>query len=71
MICSWCNSRTKVAWLTSDFHNKYPEIGNVNRLCLECKDTAIDEINAERRSYDDGDDHVSEMTEWGDYDADC
>ena len=68
MICSWCNSRTKVAWLTSDFHNKYPEIGEVNRLCLECKDTAIDEINAERREMEC---EPSEMTEWGDYDDHC
>ena len=68
MICSWCNSRTKVVWLTSEFHNKYPEIGEVNRLCLECKDTATDEINAQRREMEC---EPSEMTEWGDYDGDC
>ena len=57
-----------MVWLTSDFHNKYPEIGEVNRLCLECKDTATDEINAERREMEC---EPSEMTEWGDYDAHC
>lgn len=57
-----------MVWLTSDFHNKYPEIGEVNRLCLECKDTATDEINAQRREMEC---EPSEMTEWGDYDGDC
>jgi len=71
VICSWCNSRTGVVRLTPSFYERYPEIGEVTKLCAECKDTAIDEINAKRSEYDDGDDHVSEMTEWGDYDADC
>ena len=57
-----------MVWLTSDFHNKYPEIGEVNRLCLECKDTATDEINAQRREMEC---EPSEMTEWGDYDDHC
>ena len=67
MICSWCNSRTGVVRLTPDFYEKYPEIGEVTKLCAECCDTAIDEINAKRSEMDE----PSEMTEWGDYDADC
>ena len=58
--------------LTPEFYDKYPEIGLVaaviTRLCLECKDTATDEINAERREMEC---EPSEMTEWGDYDGDC
>ncbi len=68
MICSWCNSRTGVVRLTPSFHERYPEIGDVSKLCADCTDTAIDEINAKRSEYDC---EPSEMTEWGDYDADC
>ena len=68
MICSWCNSRTGVVRLTPSFHERYPEIGEVNKLCADCTDTAIDEINAERREMEC---EPSEMTEWGDYDGDC
>jgi hypothetical protein len=67
MICSWCNSRTGVVRLTPSFYERYPEIGEVNKLCAECCSTAIDEINAKRSEMDE----PSEMTEWGDYDADC
>jgi hypothetical protein len=67
VICSWCNSRTGVVRLTPSFYERYPEIGEVNKLCAQCCDTAIDEINANRSEMDE----PSEMTEWGDYDADC
>ena len=67
MICSWCNSRTGVVRLTPSFYERYPEIGEVNKLCAECCDTATDEINAKRSEMDE----PSEMTEWGDYDGDC
>jgi hypothetical protein len=67
VICSWCNSRTGVVRLTPSFYERYPEIGEVNKLCAQCCDTAIDEINAIRSEMDE----PSEMTEWGDYDADC
>jgi hypothetical protein len=67
MVCSWCNSRTGVVRLTPAFYEQYPEIGEVNKLCAECKSTAIDEINAKRSEMDE----PSEMTEWGDYDGDC
>ena len=68
MICDWCNSRSKVVWLNAEFHNKYPEVGEVTRLCLECKDTAVDEINGERREMEC---EPSEMTEWSSYDEHC
>ena len=68
MICSWCSSRTGVIRLTPSFHERYPEVGGVNKLCADCKDSATDEINAERREMEC---EPSEMTEWGDYDDHC
>ena len=61
MICSWCNARAGVVRLTPSFYERYPEIGEVNKLCPDCTDTAIDEINAERREMEC---EPSEMTEW-------
>lgn len=48
---------------------QWPEIKH-DWLCVECYDEMKSLANDERRDVDNCGE-VSEMTEWGDYDADC
>lgn len=66
--CQWCDEAPSTPdQLAVIDHERYPEIGPVLQLCKPCYETAVDEINAERREVDE----PTEYDEWQSFDPDC